>query len=240
MTFYAGQILSADDLNAAFGAGTAISNIFNANGTWNKPTDLNYQGSWVEIWSPGGAGGGAAVTIASENSPGAGGGSGSYSRTWIPAASLPSSVSVTPGTGGVPVSGGTGGTGTTASFGTLVTLTGGTGGAFAGAGTSGAISSSGGVPGQTFGGTYTTGRLMLLGGDGTQGVRISGTFGWAGVGGGGPGAGNRQGPVSVAANGMDGNTPGGGGSGARNTGANAARPGGAGGNGRIVVTDIFG
>ncbi len=82
----------------------------------------------VEAQGGGGAGGGANNPGAGQVSFGAPGASGSYARSIFLAATIGASVSISVGAGGAGFSAATGGTGTTTSFGALMTAPGGGGG----------------------------------------------------------------------------------------------------------------
>lgn len=217
-----------------------VQRVYTTVGTtsWTKPANL--LGVWAEVQGGGGGGGGAAATTAGETSPGPGGQAGHYARVWIPATSLGATENVVVGAGGTVTAGAAGGTGGTSSFGTtaFISATGGGGGVAAGASASPATS-AGGTGTATYGGSVSTNRVTHDGGDGLHGVRISGTFCWAGAGGGSHLGGITCGPNGSAAVGVAGSLYGGGGSGARNTDAQAARAGGVGGQGCVVLTEVY-
>jgi hypothetical protein len=210
-----------------------------AGATWTKPGSATFIGVWAECQGAGGAGGGAAATAATPTaSPGSGGNGGNFARVFIPAASLGSTVAVTVGTGGTGVAGADGNAGGGSSFGAHVAAAGGSGGASAAASASAAISSMPSANGANSGSAAS--RLDVSGGYGDHGVRISGSFCWAGFGGGAYFAGGiSPGPTAAIAPGTAGQTYGGGGSGARNTGAASAAAGGAGAQGCVVITEIY-
>lgn len=222
------------------GLGTSpVVNIYTSGTpTWTKPAAATFLGVWAEAVGGGGGGGGAAITTAGQCSPGGGGNGGNYGRAWIPAASLGATVAVTVGGGGSGNAGATGSSGTNSSFGAHLVAAGGAGGAAAGAAATGAISSLAGANAANSG--TAANRLDILGSWGEHGVRIDGTFCWAGAGGSSFWAGIMPGPTGTSAVGVQGQLNGGGGSGARHTGANAAADvGGAGGTGLVVITEVY-
>ncbi|WP_447875913.1 glycine-rich domain-containing protein [Serratia fonticola] len=85
----------------------------------------------TKVQGGGGAGGGSAATSAGRVSVGGGGTAGAYAESVITTGF--SSVNVTVGAGGSPVSGGAGGNGGTSSFGSIISCPGGTGGPSSGA-----------------------------------------------------------------------------------------------------------
>jgi hypothetical protein len=104
---------------------------YTSSGTWTKPSDLSYV--VVEVWGGGGSG-----SQASWFPTGSGGGGGGYSSEFIPAGSLPSSVSVSVGAGGVappypPQTIYSGNPGGASSFGSFLSASGGAGGTLNGA-----------------------------------------------------------------------------------------------------------
>lgn len=80
----------------------------------------------VEVQGGGGAGGGGASTGAGQVAGGAGGAAGAYGRKRLTTGFA--GVTVTVGSGGIPVNGGAGGNGGTSSFGAFVSAPGGNGG----------------------------------------------------------------------------------------------------------------
>lgn len=239
-TTYARTLM--DDANAAAARttlelGTApVLNVYTAGATWNKPAAGTFLGVWAECQGGGGGGGGAAATTSPQVSPGAGGNGGNYARAWIAAASLASTVTVTVGAGGAGNSGAAGSNGGNASFGAHVVASGGLGGPSAAAGTTAAISS---VAATNTANTGSATRMDVAGSNGEHGVRIDSAFGWAGFGGASFFGGIQPGPTTAAADGITGQTYGGGGSGGRNNATNSARPGGTGGAGLVVVTEVY-
>lgn len=125
--------------------------------TWTKPAGLTH--AYVLCLGGGGAGGSCiASTVAG------GGGGGSYGWSYIAAASLSSTETVTIGAGGTPGAAGNhpGGNGGTTSFGTHISAGGGTG-AVAGAGSAGAANLGGA------GGTCTSADINIPGNTGLIG-----------------------------------------------------------------------
>lgn len=218
-----------------------VQRLYTASGTWTKPTGP-FLGVWAEVQGGGGAGGGASATTAGETSPGPGGQGGHYARVFVPASLLGATETVTVGAGGTGVAGAAGGNGATSSFGPWVGAGGGTGGVLAGASTNPATAAGGtGTPAFSFSSSIPTAqRFTREGGDGWHGVRISGTFCWAGQGGSSFLGGGAVGPNGTSAAGNAGDLYGGGGSGARNTDAQSARAGGNGGAGCVVLTEVYG
>src|SRR4051812_9014265 len=98
--------------------GVPNSQVFTANGTWNKPAGLRH--IIVEVVGGGGAGGGC-TSIASGAGCGSGGGAGGYSRKLILASALSASHPVTVGAAGAAGAAGAnaGGNGGTSSFDTF-------------------------------------------------------------------------------------------------------------------------
>jgi len=125
---------------------------FTSSGTWTKDAGLEY--IIVEGVAGGGSGGGGNNSNANEESGGSGGGSGGYFKKKILASSLPSTVTVTVGTGGTgSVSFGNGVAGNSTVFTGFATSTGG----------------GGGLSGTNFGGaggTATGGDININGGEG--------------------------------------------------------------------------
>ena len=199
--------------------------------------DIGLRAIRVRLVGGGGGGGGTGATIGGESAQGGGGGAGGYAESFITdIAGLDSSVTVTRGGGGA--GGGAGANnglqGGASSFGTLVAASGGFGG-FGAAGTS---SFPAFTQTQT-GGGGSAGQIQARGGSSTGGVLTSGSPGGAfvvvssagsSVFSGGPSSGiNADGVAGLL---------GAGGSGPWVLAGSAARPGGTGGNG-IVIVDCF-
>lgn len=212
-----------------------VRRVYTSGTTWNKPAGLSH--IEVECLGPGGAGGGAPSTGSGQASTGGGGGAGGYARKLFLAAALPSSCTVTVGTGGSPGSagndGGNGSAATTFAGTGITTVSGGAGGGGqAGSATSGNNLSTAGS-----GGAASGGDINATGGNGIRGVAIAGGRGsmpkgadsiW---GSGGQGNSNSNGG---AASGY-----GAGGGGGTNGATQSANQGGAGADGLCVVTEYY-
>jgi hypothetical protein len=189
------------------GLGQVQTQTFTSSGTFTVPAGVT--SLTVECWGAGGAGGGSN----SNNRGGSGGGGGGYTTallTVTPGQSIPFVV----GDGGTGVVGGTGNSGTTTSFLTLI-ANGGAGGEF----NRGAAGS---------GGTASGGTTNITGSNGIVGTSLGGD--------GGNGANGGAGGTGIS-NGTGGNgtSPGGGGGGGeRGGGSNYA--GGNGGSGQITIS----
>lgn len=115
--------------NASSGSATAVATvkkqIFTASGTYTPSAGMLY--CIVEVLGAGGGGGRYGV---SSSDVGAGGAAGGYGKSWLSAATVGASKTVTIGAGGAGANtnGGTGTTGGTSSFGALISCTGGAGG----------------------------------------------------------------------------------------------------------------
>lgn len=187
--------LSAGGLPQGASSGGPVDiQTFTSNGTWTKPTGFTPSVVFVKMWGAGGGGGaGASLATATIAKGGAGGGGGAFVREAYLASDLPSTVSVTVGTGGsagtpgaAGAAGGAGGIGGSTSFGTYATAYGGGGGA--GGAISGAASGGGGGGGTGSAGTSGT---TAVGQGGNPGV--NGAKGVTGVGGGT----GSDGPITV-------------------------------------------
>jgi hypothetical protein len=213
---------------------------FTANGTFTKATYPWLRYVRVRLVGGGGAGGGSSAHTNAQVSGGSGGAGGGYSEKVIDVDTLGANETVTIGAGGTAVTGAGGGGGGTTSFGTHLQATGGAGGTLAGA-------SGGAGPlawAQDNAGVGSNGDINLKGDPGHGMSAISGSF----VGGeGGIGGGSRLGPPSAPAGGGSvpaaaGNNYGGAGSAPRSSGglgAGAAKPGGNGAPG-IVIVELYG
>lgn len=191
---------------------------------------------FVELVGGGGAGAGAIATTSTQITGGAGGGAGGYASSLI--TSVPSSVVVTVGTGGVGAQSDGGGAapGGTTSFGSLLQATGGGGGG----GTGNSPVTSGGTPAQSRGGDGgigTGGNIMNA--KGGFGDKCLFTVTSSSLSGGGGSSRFSGGPRSTSGGGVS--APGtdailgAGGSAAQSTGGGAAQKGGNGGNGFVIV-----
>lgn len=183
----------------------------------------------VACQGAGGAGGGTSAMTAAQYGAGGGGAGGAYAESWLQVAAISAPVTVTCGTGGAGVTGGSGGSGTGASFGTLVTAAGGAGGSLNNNG--GAIAA---------GGAGGTGVGNLYQGQGQPGLTSSAfgnTLFVSGAGGGSRFGGGANPRVSSTGPGSFALTYGAGGSGAGAQNSAAAQPGGAGGNGLVIVEE---
>lgn len=188
---------------------------------------------WLRVRLIGGGGGGAGATATTGNGIARGGGAGgNYTEGWIDADTLPAVVPVVIGAGGAAgaAANGSGGAGTGTSFGTILTANGGggsgTGGGPATSGVwgTGAPSTAGIGPIQSFGQRGFVGFLMNpTSGSGGQGGPAGAGFGSAGRGG-----------ITGATSGQDGQSPGAGGGGALSIGT-AAVAGGAGAPGAAYI-----
>lgn len=207
--------------------------IFTVTDTWEKPAGA--RAVRVQVQAGGGAGGGAPAT-STQTSAGGGGAGGAYGETWFSANALDASYTVTVGTGGVAVSGTTGGSGTSSSFGSLVTASGGNGGGSTPAGTTNT-----GVNGADSTGQTVVGDIAIKGGGGGAAMRLATQGAIGGVGGSsqlGNGARGKAITTGSAAGDL-GQGYGGAGSGGVNGSTNAAVAGGDGAPGIVIVTTYF-
>jgi hypothetical protein len=200
--------------------------VFTSSGTYTPTVGTRI--AIVEVIGGGGAGGGAAATAAGQFSIGGGGGAGGYARGLI---SNPVSGAVTVGAGGTGVSGGNGNNGGASGYQGLITVGGGTGAAASIATT--APSANGGAGG---GVTIAGSQINANGQSGCTGWAYTGSLqGVTGAGAssmfGAGGADNGNGNTS----GSNGSGAGSGGSGAFNLASQAARSGGNGAGGIILV-----
>lgn len=196
-------------------------------GTWTKPAGLNY--IILELVGGGGAGGGENGTA---DYTGGGGGAGGYCRSVIAAASLPSTVTVTVGAGGVGDHDG-GAAGGTTKFNGFATSTGG----------GGATGNSPGVAAGGTGGTCTAGKVAVTGGGGTAGYTNSTAHNSIGGAGGSSYFGGGAAAVTAVSTGssagLAGAAYGSGGSGAVTANSASAQNGGDGKGGIVIVTEVF-
>jgi hypothetical protein len=187
------------------GSGSPLNlQVFTSSGTWTKP--VGCQRVRVKVIGGGGAGGSGdrdATTIARVG--GGGGGGGGESEYEFDASGLPSTVTITVGTGGTggtaittnTTGGNTGGNGTYSAFGTYVLANGGSGGAGGGPGYGGGggaggagmnqTGSSGGSASTTGGNGVSGGNALAIyptGGSSGAGIstgNVAGTYGFGGA-----------------------------------------------------------
>lgn len=184
----------------------------------------------IDIVSGGGAGGGAVATAGGQVSSGSGGGGGAYVRTFIASVT---SQSITVGAGGLGASGANGNPGGSTLFGGVITAFGGSGGLVTGAGAN--VQINGGAGGLvSIGGTVinSTGRAggptWASTSQGMTGDGGSSLLGWGAI------SQTTSGVPGIAATGF-----GGGGSGAFNGASAAAKVGGNGAGGLIIVYEFI-
>lgn len=192
----------------------------------------------LEVWAcgGGGAGGGAVATGVGESSGGAGGSSAGTGYDILTPSSLTFPVTVTVGAGGTAVAGGTGGSGGNSSFGTSVIGVAGNGSL---ASTTGTAVGPAAAPGSSGGIAAGNANASLYGTHGGRGYRMAATFFMPGIGGRTwAGEGGRA-PASISADGNPGVNFGCGGSGACNGASQAARPGGNGVGGVVLVKLLY-
>ena len=200
---------------ATLGGGDTGSKSYELSGTWSKPSSGTFVR--VQCWGAGGGGGRWNHMVYNPYLYSAsGGGGGGFATKDIPFSTLPATVAVTVGTGGVgSVPEGNGTPGGNSSFGAFLTATGGSGGI----GLGNSSGDGGPNPGGGTGGGATVGSCCGISN--------------AGVGNAGSNNGGDGGNGSLSANGSPGNAPGGGGGASAGPGA-----GGPGANGRCT-TAVF-
>jgi hypothetical protein len=204
--------------------------IFTASGTFTKASYTGLKAVRVRVVGAGAAGGGVALAGTGNHSCGGGGGGGGYAESFILAANLATSETVTVGAGG------TSGSGGTSSFGTKASANGG--------GVGASISNQPlmvAAPGGN-GGVATIGDIKGAGSPGTKGSGNA-TLGHGGEGGssiyGGGGVGTYAGGGGAVTAGFDGSGYGGGGGGAAaNAGSTGGGSGGAGTAG-VVIVEVY-
>lgn len=240
------------------GAFNALTTTFNASGTWSRASTTKIV--YVQAWGAGGSGG--AVTAG--GSEAGGGGGGAYCEYWFTADTASTSQTVTIGAGGAVVTNSAGNVGGNTTFGSLLTAYGGGGGGVSGTeagggGGGGCVSAGGTGNGATPGSAgdnlsaagSASGYNASGGGNGlAAGALSGGTAFLGGAGGGGAGATNgvAGGTSKKGGNGGTGVThptnsatagsqPGGGGGAKHSNGGSGSS--GAGGNGRVIVTEFY-
>lgn len=209
--------------------------MFTVTDTWEKPAGARMVR--VQVQAGGGAGGGAPTTAAGQTSAGGGGAGGSYGETWYSANALDASYTVTVGTGGVGVALTTGGSGTSSSFGSLVTATGGNGGGVTTAGTTNT-----GVNGADSTGQTVVADMIVKGGGGGAAMRLATQGAIGGVGGNshlGNGARGKAVTTGVVAGDIGQGYGGGGSGGVNGSTGNTGVAGGDGAPGIVIVTTFF-
>lgn len=232
-TFTSGHIATWDGSGNLQDGGAPSSNavktvhqqIFVNSGTYTPTTGMLY--AIVEVQAAGGGGGGV-----NSNGAASGGGAGAYGRSWLSAATIGVSQTITIGAGGTAGtgsgSGTAGGTGGTTSFGSLIVCTGGIGGVHGTAGAGGAALGGNG-------GTCSAGDLQIPGNPGLVGFNITSAFYVSGGGGNSIFGGGAQPVVTVNTNGNNAGIYGAGGSGGQSGGSTAT--GGTGSQGVVIITE---
>lgn len=200
--------------------------VFTANGTYTPTTGVTL--AEVEVMGAGGGGGGALATGVGQFSIGAGGGAGAYCRGLI---SNPVAGAIAVGTGGAGGAGAVGATGGNSGYQGLIVAAGGVGGSVgAAAATSTANGGAGGAPGtpgnivNTNGSAGQPGWANTANLQGVTGIGASSIYGAGGI--------NAATGNIAGSNGLG---FGSGGSGAFNLASQAARSGGNGANGIVIV-----
>ncbi|WP_406168867.1 hypothetical protein [Streptomyces sp. NBC_00996] len=208
--------------------------VFTSSGTWTKPTGAILV--IAQVQGGGGGSGGCPATGAGQGAASPGGGGGEYARGTYKAADLGATESVTVGAGGSTgsASPGAGGNGGTSSFGSVITALGGDGSQ---AGTASSSSSSS-LAGSSGGSGGTGGDFRISGDDGPCSQTISG-YPVKFNNGGGSFLGSMQRSSGISINqtaGSNGNSYGGGASGASNGPSQTAVAGASGADGVVIVT----
>ena len=207
---------------------STVVQTFSASGTYTPTANMVY--AIIEAVGGGGGGGGAATPPATTGRSGAAGGSGSYSRSYVTAATVGASQTVTIGAGGTAGStaGGNGGAGGSTSVGAICIANGG------GGGTGTATLGAGGA-----GGTAGTGDVTIVGNAGggthvtvTNSASANPSVGAPSYFGGGASA------IATSGAGLNGTT-GGGASGGYSINPAGAAAGGVGGAGYVVITEFI-
>lgn len=213
--------------------------------TYTKPTTATFLGAWFEGVGAGGASGSTASTSTNEAAESGCGGAGGYFKKWVPAASIPATLTLTVGVGGTAAAAGNnagnngGDTTVTGSGFSTLTGAGGTGGNGSTAGVS--VISNGGV-----GGGASGGDVNIPGGSGSSGR--TGTFDSptdtelglrSGLGGESFLSTRPRSTVTSGSAGGAGSAYGGGGTSANSGASQAARAGGAGADGGLWVIEEY-
>jgi hypothetical protein len=227
-SFTAAQKAQATDNIAAFGR--VKKTVITSSGTFTRDTKCLY--AILEAVGSGGSGGGATGSAGGVFT-GGGGGSGGWSRTYVSAATLGATQTVTIAAGVAGTAGAAGTGGGTTSIGTLCVANG---------GGAGQLSSSVTAPAGAPGGSAGTGDLAATGAPGTGGLYSAGSLAnlsCSGIGGstpyGGGGTGNSGGGSS---NGTNATGYGGGGGGAVATNTGASLTGGSSFQGVAIITEF--
>lgn len=209
--------------------------VYTSSGTFAKASYAGLKAVRIQVVGGGGGGGGANAALANNHSCGGGGGGGGYAESFVLAAALATSETLSVGAGGSAGNNGNGGTGGTSSFGTHAVAAGGAGGEIV-TNTALYLSAPGGA-----GGDGTAGTLRISGGPGENGSGYA-TIGLGGNGGPsqmGPGGLGQYNAASAPIAGLAGGVYGGGGSGSsanqNSVNGGSSLPGGAGGKGIILV-----
>jgi hypothetical protein len=145
-----GQVLTSNGAGAlpTFQAGGGVGRVINiqtfkASGTYTPTAGMT--NCFIQCVAGGGAGGGSPAAGAGAKA-GSGGGSGGYSQSYVTAATIGASQTVTIGAGGTGSSGNNGGNGNDTSVGTIVIAKAGSGGGVGAAATS-VLGGAGGIAG---------------------------------------------------------------------------------------------
>jgi hypothetical protein len=208
--------------------------IFTSSGTFSKASYPEARLARVLVVGAGGGAGGAPATGSSEFSAGGGGGAGGWSVEDIDLSAMATTETVTVGLGGAGGTGAAGAAGSSSSFGSFLSATGGAGGAIMAAGTLASTRLEYGSDGGVGSGGDINGR----GEQADDIVRLSSGLGIGGGLFGGASILSAGGVRVLSANGNAG-TLGAGGGGMRSGASAAARTGGVGGAG-IVIVDLYG
>jgi hypothetical protein len=207
--------------------------VFTASGSLTAAQVAGAKALRIRVWGATGAGGGAGATIAGQSSIGGGGAGASYGESIVAIASVTFPLAVTIGAAGVAVAGAAGGDGGTTTAGPI-TVAGSTGG---GASAADVILGLVAVPGAP--GALTGADVSMAGGYGGSGNRVAATYCMGARGGAGAnGAGETREGNSTSTAGIAATLTAGG-SGARNSGAQASRAGGNGTPGLVVIEPIY-